>query len=105
MPIGHIIYVLKTAIRGPVRTPLGRWSVDNHRQTMLKIQYANEDNCGSCGDSNIDNNSNSNSNIDSNIDSNNQGNRVFDIANDDEVYLFMMGVETVPSRVYTIKRK
>jgi len=77
MPIGHIIYVLKTAIRGPVRTPLGRWSIDNHRQTMLKIQYANEDNCGSCGDSNIDNN---------------QGNRVFDAANDDEVYLYMMGV-------------
>lgn len=100
MPIGHIIYVLKTAIRGPVRTPLGRWSVDNHRQTMLKIQYANEDNCGSCGDSNIDSNDNN-----SNNDNNNQGNRVFDTANDDEVYLYMMGVETVPSRVYTIKRK
>lgn len=89
MPIGHIIYVLKTAIRGPIRTPLGRWSVENHRQTTLKIQYANEDNCGSCGDNN----------------NNNQGNRVFDTANDDEVYLYMMGVETVPSRVYTIKRK
>jgi len=96
MHIGHIIYVLKTAIRGPIRTPLGRWSVENHIQTTLKIQYANEDNCGLCGDNNNTKELQMN---------NNQHNRLFHDANDDEVYVYMMGVETVPSRVYTIKHK
>lgn len=29
-----------------VKTPLGRWDIHNHNQTMLKNTYANEDNCG-----------------------------------------------------------
>lgn len=29
-----------------VKTPLGRWTIHNHSQTILKIKYANEDNCG-----------------------------------------------------------
>ena len=87
MPVGHIIYVLKTAFRGPVRTPLGRWSVDNHKQTILKIKYANEDHCGSCGDNKDDS-----------------------FVENDDIYVYMMGVETVPSRgypsrSYTIKPK
>ena len=29
--------------------PLGRWNIHNHRETTLKIKYANEDNCGISG--------------------------------------------------------
>jgi hypothetical protein len=29
--------------------PLGRWTNHNHKQTVLKIKYANEDNCGISG--------------------------------------------------------
>ena len=29
-----------------VKTPLGRWNISNYRETMLKLKYANEDNCG-----------------------------------------------------------
>ena len=29
-----------------VKTPLGRWNIHNHKETMLKIKYATEDNCG-----------------------------------------------------------
>jgi len=29
-----------------VKTPLGRWNIHNHAETTLKINYANEDNCG-----------------------------------------------------------
>lgn len=93
MPIQHIIYVLKTAFRGPVRTPLGRWNVDNHKQTMLKIKYANEDHCGSCGDNNTSNTKSSNYN---------EGDPFVE---NDDVYVYMMGVETVPSGNYTIKSK
>jgi hypothetical protein len=28
---------------------LGRWTNHNHKQTMIKINYANEDNCGISG--------------------------------------------------------
>lgn len=31
---------------GQVKTPLGRWNAHNHKETSLKIKYANEDNCG-----------------------------------------------------------
>ena len=93
MPIEHIIYVLKTAFRGPVRTPLGRWNIDNHKQTMLKITYANEDHCGSCSDNKIS--------------YNNEGEAFVE---NDDIYVHMLGVETVPSRgypsrKYTIKSK
>jgi hypothetical protein len=29
-----------------VKTPLGRWNIHNYRETMLKLKYATEDNCG-----------------------------------------------------------
>lgn len=29
-----------------LKTPLGRWNIHNHRQSMLKAKYATEDNCG-----------------------------------------------------------
>jgi hypothetical protein len=32
-----------------VNGPLGRWTNHNHKQTVLKIKYANEDNCGISG--------------------------------------------------------
>ena len=28
---------------------LGRWNIHNHKETTLKIKYANEDNCGISG--------------------------------------------------------
>ena len=34
-----------------VKTPLGRWNNHNYNETLLKIKYATEDNCGiSCHD-------------------------------------------------------
>ena len=33
-----------------MKTPLGRWNLENHTQTKLKINYANEDHCGSCAE-------------------------------------------------------
>ena len=32
-----------------IKVPLGRWNIHNHRETTLKIKYANEDNCGISG--------------------------------------------------------
>lgn len=28
------------------KTPLGRWNIHNYKETTLKIDYANKDNCG-----------------------------------------------------------
>jgi hypothetical protein len=28
---------------------LGRWNIHSHKKTILKIKYANEDNCGISG--------------------------------------------------------
>jgi hypothetical protein len=41
-----IIEILKKVYLPQVKTPLGRWNLNNYRQTTLKIKYANEDNCG-----------------------------------------------------------
>jgi hypothetical protein len=29
-------------------TPLGRWKIHNYNETIIKINFANEDNCGLC---------------------------------------------------------
>ena len=50
MNFKHIIEVLKSASRGRVKNPLGRWNLDNHKHTKLKSNYANEDHCGSCAE-------------------------------------------------------
>jgi len=50
MNVRHIIEVFKAASRKQVKPPLGRWNLDNHTQTKLKINYANEDHCGSCAE-------------------------------------------------------
>lgn len=34
----------------PMVKPLGRWGMNNTRQTNLKINYANEDHCGTCAE-------------------------------------------------------
>lgn len=56
---------------------LGRWNIHNHRETVLKIKYANEDNCGISG-----NNSKNTTKI--------QRNNVID----DNQYIYMMGYES-----------
>jgi ferredoxin len=49
MNVRHIIEVFKVASRKPAKTPLGRWSInDSLLHTKLKINYANEDHCGTC---------------------------------------------------------
>ena len=35
------------------KTPLGRWNIHNYKETTLKIDYANEDNCGISSNKNI----------------------------------------------------
>jgi len=44
MNIRNILELFKRS--GQVKTPLGRWRVHHDRETILKIKYANEDNCG-----------------------------------------------------------
>ena len=50
MNIRHIITVLKDCCKRKIKTPLGRWNLENNKQTKLKINYANEDHCGSCSE-------------------------------------------------------
>jgi hypothetical protein len=58
-----------------VTPPLGRWNTHNHKQTALKIKYANEDNCGTCGEYTSQ-----------------------EIQDDpsEKLYVYMMGIDTVP---------
>ena len=46
MNFRSIIGIFKGKSLSHVKTPLGRWNIHNHRETMLKIKYATEDNCG-----------------------------------------------------------
>lgn len=45
----RILDIFKRVYLRQVNVPLGRWKIHNHRQTILKIKYANEDNCGISG--------------------------------------------------------
>ena len=46
----RILDIFKRMYFTPVNQPLGRWNINNnYKQTMLKIKYANEDNCGISG--------------------------------------------------------
>ena len=38
-----IVSIFKTSV---LKTPLGRWNIHNYEETMLKVKYATEDNCG-----------------------------------------------------------
>ncbi len=72
----HIIDIIKKIYYFPsVKTPLGRWNIHNYKQTALKIKYANEDNCGTCGDYTITENQEL-----------------------DKLYIYMMGLESAPDK-------
>ena len=45
----RILDIFKRASLTHVKAPLGRWNIHNHKETTLKIKYANEDNCGISG--------------------------------------------------------
>ena len=46
MNLKSIIGIFKGTSLSHVKQPLGRWNIHNYRETMLKIKYATEDNCG-----------------------------------------------------------
>jgi hypothetical protein len=46
----RIFDIFKRIYFTPLNKPLGRWSNNhNYKQTLLKIKYATEDNCGISG--------------------------------------------------------
>jgi len=80
----HIIHSFKIAYHTSVKTPLGRWNIHNHKQTKLKIQYANEDNCGTSGNY---------SEYKEEIKQNNEFNQKQEL---EELYMYMIGSESLP---------
>ena len=62
--------------------PLGRWKLDNYKETTLKTKYATEDNCGICYHDcrNVTQLSN---------------NKINKIESDYNNYIYMMGYESV----------
>lgn len=44
MNIRSVIDIFKRVSH--VKTPLGRWNIHNYSETILKVKYATEDNCG-----------------------------------------------------------
>jgi hypothetical protein len=87
-----IIDIFKSVSFAQVKTPLGRWNIHNYRQTTLKIRYANEDNCGTCGEY-----SEYNKNI-TQIPENNGYNQNQNRELDKQ-YIYMMGAESLPDNV------
>lgn len=75
MNFKNIIEIFKRASIPHVKIPLGRWNIHNYRETVIKIKYANEDNCGICSDYN-----------------NMKQKKELD---DDKEYIYMMGYESV----------
>ena len=47
--LSHFIELIKKGSQ-PTIKPLGRWGLNNIRQTNLKVNYANEDHCGTCAE-------------------------------------------------------
>jgi hypothetical protein len=74
----RILDIFKHVSLAHIKAPLGRWNIHNNRETILKIKYANEDNCGISG-----NNYNNTRQIQNN----------YDI--DDKQYIYSMGYESV----------
>ena len=71
-----IIQIFKRLTLPHVNSPLGRWNIQNYRETALNVKYANEDNCGvSCQNT-------------TQKQSNNESDK-------DDEYLYMMGYESV----------
>jgi hypothetical protein len=74
-----IIQIFKRLTLPHVNPSLGRWNIQNYRETALKVKYANEDNCGvSCH--NFQNTTQ--------IQQNNESQQ-------DDEYCYMMGYESV----------
>ena len=40
-----IINIFKIPPLSQLRIPLGRWNIHNHKETIIKVKYATEDNC------------------------------------------------------------
>ncbi len=45
----RVLELFKRVYLTQVNAHLGRWKSHNYKQTVLKIKYANEDNCGISG--------------------------------------------------------
>lgn len=52
MNAAHILNIFRRKTVLHIKPPLGRWNIHNHKETILKIKYANEDNCGISGNNN-----------------------------------------------------
>ena len=72
----RILNIVERMYSPYVKNNLGRWNIHNDSQTILKIKYANEDNCGL---------SSTNENI-KRVHQNNE-------LDDDKEYIYMMGYE------------
>jgi hypothetical protein len=80
MNAARILDIFIHTISSQIKVPLGRWNIHNHKETMLKFKYANEDNCGISG--------NNLKNI-----KQMQTNNVLDNDNNNQ-YIYMMGYES-----------
>jgi hypothetical protein len=85
----RIINIFNNVFFAQVKPPLGRWQIHNSKQTALKIKYANEDNCGTCGEYN---------------DNIIQGHKYSKNEELDKTYMYMLGFESVPN-IYDKKLK
>ena len=89
----RIIDIFKRAYFAEVKTPLGRWNIHNYKQTALKIRYANEDNCGTCGTYNPNTRQ---------IQENNEYEQNPE-SESDKLYIYMMGLDSVPDNAHIIR--
>lgn len=87
----HVIQVFKSAfINKPSKTPLGRWTIhDNLLHTKLKINYANEDHCGSCAEYMVQKQQ-------LQIDKTRQQQKEEKKEEQEEMYMYMIGPESLP---------
>ena len=75
----RILNIFKHLYSPHLKVNLGRWNIHNDSQTILKIKYANEDNCG------LSSNNNNNKNIKQIY----QNNELYH----DKEYIYMMGYD------------
>ena len=52
----YIVKFLKNMLPKTLPKPLGRWNNDCYSKTNKKIDFANEDHCGPCGQNLLDSN-------------------------------------------------
>jgi hypothetical protein len=108
----HFIDLLQLGYRAEVKPVLGRWYIHNNIQIKLKIKYANEDNCGISSYYNKNNENNDNNDNDNNKNNNRNNDNILQIKQNnefiqekelEEVYVYMMGLESTPNNSH-IKR-